>query len=458
MSVAPEHLPPRPSLLAGLEAKRRMVAMARRNVLRNWRHSLATILAIASGFLAVSLFDGFLKELQMRNTDGFATRGMMGQVLIEKTGAQLNADLDQWKYAIDEQEQEKLESFLKNDPDVVLRVRFLEVTGLVYSKTTSSVFLGHGYDIKEGAAARGDRWAWNTVAGKPLHMATQPSIVIGRSMARLLGCEIASTKDDFILPDGNYIPEDRAFSCKEPRLTVTATTEMAQVNAIDLNLVGLIDAGFREADKRALSMSLEDAQRLLDTKKITMIAVHLKSDDQGPAFIERFKTYVRDQKLDVDIIHWQDHKLAAYVKGGMQLLSVFRNLFMAIVVTIGVMSVFNTMMKSVNERTREIGTLRSLGFLRRELMFVFACEGFFLSLLACVVGFIATLVLSYLIGKLGFTYRAGVLSVPIMLRVKYAPVAWAVSALALSTLATVTAWFCARKASRMVIADAMRHV
>jgi ABC-type antimicrobial peptide transport system permease subunit len=51
-----------------------------------------------------------------------------------------------------------------------------------------------------------------------------------------------------------------------------------------------------------------------------------------------------------------------------------------------------------------------------------------------------------------------VLSVPIMLRVKYAPAAWAASALVLSALATATAWFCARKASRMVIADAMRHV
>ncbi len=435
-----------------------MIAMARRNVLRNWRHSLATILAIASGFLAVSLFDGFLKELQTRNTDGFSTRGMMGQVIIEKRGAQQDADLDQWKYSLDEPEQAAIEAFLKADPDFVRRVRFLDAAGLVYANNNSAVFMGHGYDIDDGLAARGERWAWNTVAGKPLQLATKPSVVIGRSMARLLGCETASTKDDFIQPDGNYTPEDRAFTCKQPRLTVSATTEMAQVNAIDLELIGLIDAGFREADKRALSLSLEDAQKLLDTKKITRIAVHLTGEDKVSGFIKRFEAYKIDHKLDLDIVPWQDHKLAAYVKGGMQLLSVFRNLFMAIVVTIGVMSVFNTMMKAVNERTREIGTLRSLGFLRSELMFVFACEGFFLSLLACVVGFVATIVLSFLIGKLGFTYRAGVLSVPIMLRVKYAPVAWGVSALVLSALATVTAWFCARKASRMVIADAMRHV
>lgn len=446
------------SWTASLTAKRKMLAMARRNVLRNWRHSFATILAIASGFMAVSLFDGFLKELQQRIDDGFSLRGMMGHVLIEKHDAQKNADLDQWIYALDENDQKLLDDFLLNDPDVMHRVRFLNAAGLVYANNTSAVFMGHGYDLKEGLALRGDRWAWNTVAGKPLHLADKPSIVIGRGMARLLGCDVASGKDDFILPDGDYVAEDRPFKCKQPRLTMSATTEMAQVNAMDLPLIGLIDAGFREADKRAVSMSLEDTQRLLDTKKISMMSVQLRNERHAPEFIERFEAYAKDKKLDVDIVYWLDHKLASYVKGGIQLLSVFRNLFMAIVVTIGVMSVANTMMKSVNERIREIGTLRSLGFLRRELMFIFAAEGFFLSLLACAVGFVGTLLVSFVVAQLGFTFRAGVLSVPIMLRVKNVPGVWAVSALLLSLLATVTAWACARRASRMVVADAMRHV
>ena len=51
-----------------------------------------------------------------------------------------------------------------------------------------------------------------------------------------------------------------------------------------------------------------------------------------------------------------------------------------------------------------------------------------------------------------------ILSMPIELQVQQTPLAWAFSAVVLTVLATGTAWFCARRASRMVIADALRHV
>lgn len=445
-----------------MAAAPKLARMAWRNVVRNWRHSLATLLAIASGFMAVSLFDGFIRELEKRNKDGYETRGMLGDVLIQRKDAEANMEEDPWLYSLDEKDQAEIESFLKTDPAFLRRVRFLNVTGIASAGGVNAVVMGHGYDLAEGAAVRGERWVWNTVAGKPLHLPTapRPAILLGRSLSRLLGCESGNpdAKDDFLLPDGNYVPGERPFTCKEPRVLISATTEMAQVNAIDLEVSGLFDAGFREADKRAISLSLEDAQRILDTKKITMVSVQLTDPSERVPFVRRMRAALESKGLKLDIKPWTEHKLAAYVVGGLELVGVFRNLFMAIVVTIGVMSVANTMMKSVNERIREIGTLRSLGFLRRELTFVFACEGFFLSMIACVAGLLGTLVVSKLIESLGLSYKAGVLSVPIRLSVGAAPGAWAVSAITLSLLATGTAWFCARRAASMVVADAMRHV
>src|SRR5262249_51118240 len=148
--------------------------------------------------------------------------------------------------------------------------------------------------------------------------------------------------------------------------------------------------------------------------KITMVSVQLKGDDEVDGFIKRLTAAADAKGLKFDVMPWQEHNIAAYLKGGMQILHVFRNLFMAIVVTIGVMSVANTMMKSVNERIREIGTLRSLGFYRRHLVYMFALEGMFLSLLACALGLAGTLVATVLIAQLGITYKAGFLSVPIL--------------------------------------------
>ena len=205
-------------------------------------------------------------------------------------------------------------------------------------------------------------------------------------------------------------------------------------------------------------MPLAEAQRLLDTDKLTMVVFQLKSERDPWPFIKRLRAAAAKQGLSLDILHWSEHKASNYVRGGIQILHVFRNLFMGIVVAIGIMSIANTMMKAINERIREIGTLRSLGFRQRQMIAMFSCEGLFLAALACTFGLVLTLVLTFVIDNLGITYKAGLLSVPIALRLRLAPLAWITSTVVLSLLATGTAWFCSRRASRMIIADAMRHV
>lgn len=435
----------------------RLFRLARLNVMRNWRHSFATLLAIASGFMAISLFDGFLKELETRNLDGYTNRGMFGHVIIEHKGADTKMAEDFWAYSLTADEQVFIETYLKDHPLVRARVRFLSVTGMINTPTHSAVVSGLGYDLDEGAKMRGERWEWNTIAGKPLNRAEKNSIGLGAALGRLIDCETPDPLD-FVLDDGNFVPEERPFTCRHNRVIISATTEAAQVNALDMPISGFFDGGFREIDKRAIHMSIEDAWKLLDTDKLTMVSVMLNDEDDMDKFVADMSKAVQDAGINVDVLPWNKHRAAAYVQGGFEILGVFRNLFMFIVVAICVMSVANTMMKSVNERIREIGTLRSLGFFRSHLIFVFSAEGLILSFIACWAGLAMTLGVSFLIGKMGLTYKAGILSIPIVLRIKYVPEAWIISGVTLTLLATVTAWFCSRRASSMVIADAMRHV
>lgn len=435
-----------------------LVRLAWRNVIRNWRHSLATTAAIASGFTAVSLFDGFIAELDVRNADGFRARGMMGDVVIQKEGAQIHMDEDFWAYTLDKTDQAFIEDFLRNDPDFDIRVRFLHITGLITAGKSNAVFIGNGYDIEEGAKMRGARWEWNTLAGKPLIKAAQPSVILGTGLGQRLDCESTYQGPSPILPEGNYIAEERPYTCANPRMALSATTEAAQVNAFELPVAGIYDAGFREVDQRSINIPLAEAQRLVDTDKISMVTLRLKPNRPLAPFIKRLKDNAGAKGIKLEVVPWHEHKTATYVRGGLKILHGFRDMFMIIVVTIGVMSVANTMMKSVNERIREIGTLRSLGFLRSQLVAMFSLEGMFLSFIACVVGLLATFGLTFVISALDIKYRAGILAMPISLIIVPAPKAWLFSTVTLSLLATGTAWFSSRRASRMVVADAMRHV
>jgi putative ABC transport system permease protein len=55
---------------------------------------------------------------------------------------------------------------------------------------------------------------------------------------------------------------------------------------------------------------------------------------------------------------------------------------------VGVLGVLNTMMMSVTERVREIGTLRALGWPRRRVVGVIVAEGLLISLLGGVLGLV----------------------------------------------------------------------
>jgi putative ABC transport system permease protein len=438
---------------------KRLAAIGRRNVTRNWRHSLASSLAILAGFTAVSLFDGFLNDIRRVNEQGYSMRGMQGDVIIQRKDAQFKLVEDAFAYSLTKEEQDVVEEILAKDPDFDLRVRMLEVKGMIANGRNNAIAIGMAYDVPEGLKMRSALWGWNTIAGQPFHEAgIDDAILVGNGLGRMMDCVPKVDVIKVMRRGGGYIPENRPFECERPSLQVSASTEAAQVNALDLKVVGIVDGGFREQDKHWITMPLTTAQKLLDTDKITSMNVRLKPGADRAAFIKRFKAATSARGLNLDAMRWQDHAVGGVMRGSMQILETFRNLFMVIVVTICVLSVSNTMMKSVSERIREIGALRSFGFKRRDISIMFMYEGVFLALFSCLAGIAVTFLCSLMLNFSGITYKAGILSAPIYLTVALNPTVWMLNTIWLTSLAAGTAWFAARKAATMVVADAMRHV
>jgi putative ABC transport system permease protein len=441
-------------MAASIQTFATLVHLAWRNVFRNWRHSLATLLTIGCGFVAIALFDGFLNDLDEKNYDGYTHRGMLGQVEIVKRGAFEQDLADPWQYSLDQKDQAFIKGFLDQDSDVINSVRYLNLSGIANGKDHSGYFIGYGYDLIQGRQMRGDRWAWDTLAGEPLDQERQASIVIGRGFAKILGCMPPGPLP--LQKSGQYQAVARPLSCDHPRLSLSTTTETAQINLLEFPIQGIIDAGSLESDRLSIHMSLESAQRLMDTDKISMISVDLKSQN-ADAFIKRFESASLAAGMPFQVIHWWEHPFSANARGGIQILKVFRNLFMCIVALVGAMSIANSMMKSVNERTREIGMLRSLGFRRKDVLGLFGLEGFLTSLFACAFGLILALVLSRMIAALGISFDAGFLSLPIRLQIYNSPRTYLISATLLSVVASLTSFICVRRAGKMKIAEALRY-
>ena len=437
-----------------------LAQIAFRNAFKNWRHSLAAIISISAGFLSLVLFQGYISDVNKMYEDGYTHRAMYGHLLIENPKLQTTAGRSTPEdFFIPVNEQEKITQFLKdNAADVDLTVRFLPATGMVTNGKNSFIFVAMGYDVDAGAKMRAPNWTWETLYGTPLHIAKDPQgVVLGQSLGFLLGC-VPDKKMTTMAQNGGYVPEARPFHCGRSSIQLTANTVTGQLNAIDLNVVGLIDGGYKDIDEKWMKISLENAQMLLNTDKIRFQSVLLNKTSQMDQFVNKFNNFANAEGLQLHAIKWYDHPVADLYKQTKSLLGIFQTFIVTVILTIACLSVLNTVVKSVKERTREIGTLRSIGFTGRQVGFIFSMEALYLSMMGVGVGALVAIIATVVVNHAGILYRAGLLSEPIVFTIGFDRDAYLLTTGLLGILAVLASHLAAKSTVRAPVSENLTHV
>ena len=436
-----------------------LLRIAVRSLRRNWRHSVGAALAVAVGFSAIALFGGYMTDMEQLIGEMMEERFMMGTLQVEAKGASavlLASAGDVEPLMLHEPEQAFVDQYLRDHADeVVVRVRSLFLDGVVSNGRASTPFNGWGYDPEEGAAIR-RRFAWNVWFGKPLHEAPPDSVLLANGLGRLLDC-VPTTKEEPFGPDGLPVAKVRPFECRRPRVQLMGSTASGQVNAVTAAAVGLTDAGRKEMDFQWVAMPLALAQRLGDTRDVSMYSILLRDPTKGPRFARDLSAAAAARGLAIDALPWQQGYFGLMYRQAMDFFGVMRGLMAVVILAIAGTAVFSTMAKAVNERTREIGTLRSLGFLRGQVTRLFVLEAAILSAGACVLGLLVTLIVTLLVDRAGFTYNPGAMASPIPLGVAVDPAGYLQVALFLVAISVLAAWRPARRAARTNIPDALAY-
>lgn len=138
-------------------------------------------------------------------------------------------------------------------------------------------------------------------------------------------------------------------------------------------------------DDHLLIGSLPVAQRLLNKESVVSLVevAALCADCPVTDMVNQISAVLPNVEVSA---------IQQVVKTRMHALDQFRNFSLAIAVVvllIGALVVFVTMMGSVNERTREIGIFRALGFRRGHIIRLILTESASVSLLAGLLGFLA---------------------------------------------------------------------
>jgi putative ABC transport system permease protein len=166
---------------------------------------------------------------------------------------------------------------------------------------------------------------------------------------------------------------------------------------VDLTVVGLFD-GDRSAFDSEIWLDAEEARSAFDRPDYSSALIRLENDD---AATQLKKHLEGEKRLKMKVVREVDYyKEQTRTAGPIRWLGNG----LAIVMSIGaIFAAMNTLYASVGARTREIGTLRVLGFRRRSILLGFLMEGAMLAGIAGVLGCLLALPMhGYSTGTLGF--------------------------------------------------------
>lgn len=408
--------------------------LAFRNVLRQRRRTLLTLLVLVAGYVALALAGGFMAQTFQGLADA-AIQGGLGHVQILAPGGLDGDEGQSLEHALTDGE--ALAERLRKDPavaEVLPRIAFM---GLASNGSRSVAYLGTAVDperepifmniadrLKDGAKASGGTASRWLAPGAEIR-----EVVVGVGLARTLGVSVG---------DG---------------ITLMSTTPEGALNAVDVEVVGFQDLGLKELNDRSLIVSLATAEALLNAGPArSRLSVILKRPEDAGREAPRLAALA-----DAEAHPW--FELASFYKQVKLLYFAifgFMGLVLALVV---LLATANTLLMSVMERLRELGTLRAVGLQARSLMGLLQWEGALLGLAGSALGLLVTLAIRAVLNALHLEMPAPPgTSHGYELNIHLVPQVYLGAFLGLQAVIQASAFFPGLKAARIRITEALRHV
>lgn len=487
------------------------LVLAFRNLLRNRRRSLSTLIALAIGLVSILTFGGFKANIKYSMQTAYVRTG--GHLQVQHRDFFLYGSGNPSAYGISRFPE--LVDMIRADPVLKPLINVvtpkLQISGVAgnFDAGVSRTVIGTGYVPEEVNRMR----LWNefslNINHPPFRLEGGPpdAAIVGIGVARVLQlCERLNVADATSCPrpavaapvlaaapagKGGALPADIAElanleSGRPPRsgskagkrgppppvavpsappvgarVELLASSGRGAPNVAALTVVAAEDQGFKELDEVSVILQLDFAQRLAfgrSPPRATAIMVQLHSSSMIPDAAERLEELVA-QRGDLPLVVRDFEELNPYYVQSVQLFDVIFGFVFVLIGAIVLFTVGNTMNAAVVERTVEIGTLRAIGLRQSGIRRLFLLEGLLLGCFGAAVGMVATLLITQLVNRAGLTWLPPGTSQLVPLQLSYFGENATIigTTIGLILIATLSAWWPAWRAARTKVVEALRH-
>jgi putative ABC transport system permease protein len=407
----------------------KFLLLAFRNVFRNRRRTIMTLLMVGGGVAGLLLAGGYF---------AFMTRGLRESTINNGLGHLQIFTADYFR----RDEVRVLDTGIENWRQVAANVGSvqhvrgvaprIDFYGMASNGTKAVGFMGSAVDP---VAEKGLGFVTNVVSGRDLDPkpAGEVEALIGVGLAKSMSVKVG---------DG---------------LTILAMTADGALNGVDVQIVGIVNSGIAQMDARYIRITLPAAQRLLSSDRVTNLVVGLDSTDHTDQAYAELLPRLHGASQELALKKWID--LATYYK---QVSSMFNGIFLfmgLIVFFMVLLSSINTLLMAMLERIREIGTMLAMGTPRAWIIALFMTEATLLGVMGAVLGVVVGNLLGALLNVSGLHLPPppGYTS-DMLFRVLHVPALMIGSSVLVVISLVIASILPAVRASRLQIAEALSHV
>ncbi len=354
------------------------LTLAARNLTRNGRRTGITLLGLTLGVAAALVLQAFVAGI-FSLLGGVVVQGRTGAIQVHRAG-HLQADQDALKFTL--------------PYDEALMARIAKVPGVkaVAPRMTFEATIGNGNQSTLALVTAVDPARdGNVCPARYANEVGRPVKPDDKSVA-VLGLKLA---DGLRAKNGD-------------ELQLLASGESGQPNLLDIKLIGKIPAATEIDARRLVITTLVQAQELLQMPgRVTEYAVALDRDDRADEMRDVLQA---ELGKDYQVVSWLD--LLPQIRSVRTMLRAVLRSVVGVLLLLLVTAVANTMLMSVMERTREIGTMLALGMKREAIGRLLLMEASVLGGLGTLLGMSVGLGVVQVLFTVGVTFRPPGADVP----------------------------------------------
>ena len=344
-----------------------MIPTAIINVTRQRRRTAAGAVAVTFGVVAFLLAGGFIEWVYWAMREG-TIKANIGHVQIVRPGYFKSGQSDPFRYLLPQEAPEL--SAIEQVPHVLLASPRISFSGLISLGDSTVSYVADGVDPEREKLLSSDLII---AEGKGLDASDPTGAVVGVGLAASIGAKVGQ------------------------KVVLLSNTRSGGVSAIEVTVRGTFITATKAYDDTALRIPIGQAQKLLKTTGAHRWVLLLDDTANTDQAVKAIRGQLQGKPFEV--VPWIE--LADFYTKTVTLFSKQVALMQAIIAAIIVLSITNTMMTNVMERTGEIGTSMALGLPRRGILMGFIVEGVMLGLIGAIVGVALGIALALLISKIG---------------------------------------------------------